>query len=141
MMGVFNNLILFDQSVKQNSLESIRPELATSWAWSEDGTKLTFQLRQGVKWHDGQPFTAKDVECTWNYLIEKSTETLRVNPRLTTYKNLDRIEANGDFEVTFHLKRPQPAFPHAARRRRGSGVPMPCLTGHHAPASDWHRTL
>jgi peptide/nickel transport system substrate-binding protein len=111
MMGVFNNLILFDQSVKQNSLESLRPELATSWSWSGDGTKLTFQLREGVKWHDGRPFTAKDVVCTWNYLIEKSTETLRVNPRLTTYKNLDRIEANGDFAVTFHLKRPQPAFP------------------------------
>jgi len=37
MMGVFNNLVLFDQHVPQNSLESIVPELATSWAWSEDG--------------------------------------------------------------------------------------------------------
>ena len=56
MMGVFNNLVLFDQSVKQASLQSIVPDLATSWAWSEDGTRLTFQLRQGVKWHDGQPW-------------------------------------------------------------------------------------
>jgi peptide/nickel transport system substrate-binding protein len=36
MMGVFNNLILFDQHVKQNSLQSIVPDLATSWSWSED---------------------------------------------------------------------------------------------------------
>ena len=63
MMGVFNNLVLFDQSVKQISLKSIVPDLATQWAWSEDGTQLTFQLRQGVKWHDGQPFTSKDVMC------------------------------------------------------------------------------
>ena len=40
MMGVFNNLVLFDQNVPQNSLASIVPELATSWAWSEDGTQL-----------------------------------------------------------------------------------------------------
>ena len=110
MMGVFNNLVLFDQHVKQNSLDSIIPDLAMSWTWNEDRTKLTFALRQGVKWHDGKPFTANDVECTWNLLIEKSDEKLRVNPRFSNYKNLDRVSPNGDWEVTFHLKRPQPAF-------------------------------
>jgi peptide/nickel transport system substrate-binding protein len=53
MMAVMNNLVLFDQHVAQNSLDAIRPELATDWAWDEDGTKLSFHLRQGVKWHDG----------------------------------------------------------------------------------------
>src|SRR5215467_8985336 len=65
MMGVFNNLIIYKQDVKQNSMRSIVPELAASWAWNEEGTELTFPLRQGVKWHDGKPFTAKDVKCTW----------------------------------------------------------------------------
>src|ERR1700738_3362128 len=50
MMGVFNNLIIYDQHVKQNSLQSIVPDLATGWSRNEDGTELTFPLRQGVNW-------------------------------------------------------------------------------------------
>src|SRR5438094_4304677 len=68
MMGVMNNLVMFDQHVAQNSLSSIVPELATSWSWDEEGKHLTFKLRSGVKWHDGKPFTAADVKCTWDLL-------------------------------------------------------------------------
>jgi peptide/nickel transport system substrate-binding protein len=110
MMGVFNNLVMYDQHVAQNSPESIVPDLATSWAWSEDGKELTFPLRRGVKWHDGKPFTAADVKCTWELLMGTGSEKLRVNPRKTWYLNLDRVTTNGDWEVAFHLKRPQPAM-------------------------------
>jgi peptide/nickel transport system substrate-binding protein len=110
MMGVFNNLVIFDQHVKQNSLESIVPDLATSWSWNEDGTELTLPLRQGITWHDGKPFTAKDVQCTWDLLTGKASEKLRVNPRKSWYRNLAAVTTNGDYEVTFHLTRPQPAF-------------------------------
>src|SRR5215831_13880313 len=110
MMGVFNNLVMFDQHVAQNSMGSIVPDLATGWFWSEDGKELTFPLHEGVRWHDGRPFTAKDVKCTWDFLTGNSTEKLRLNPRKTWYSNLEDVTANGDFEVTFHLKRPQPAF-------------------------------
>ena len=110
MMGVFNNLIMFDQHVPQNSLASIVPDLATRWSWSEDGTELNLPLREGVRWHDGKPFTAKDVQCTFDLLTGKSSEKLRVNPRKSWYRNLEAITTNGDYEVTFHLKRPQPAF-------------------------------
>src|ERR1700675_3265557 len=50
-MGVFNNLVMYKQDVAQNSLDSIVPDLATSWSWSADQTKLSFKLRDGVKWH------------------------------------------------------------------------------------------
>ena len=110
LMGVFNNLVLFDQHVPQVSLQSIVPDLATGWSWNEDGTAVTFPLRQGVKWHDGQPFAAKDVQCTWDLMLEKSSEKLRFNPRKSIYRNLDRVTTSGDYEVTFHLKRPQPQF-------------------------------
>src|SRR4030088_100645 len=70
-MGVFNNLVLYKQDVPQNSLQTIIPELATSWAWSADNLALTFKLRPGVKWHDGKPFTSADVKCTWDMLRDK----------------------------------------------------------------------
>ena len=111
LMGVFNNLIVFDQHVPQVSLQSIIPDLATSWSWSEDGTELAFTLRQGVKWHDGQPFTAQDVKCTWDLLTDKAPEKLRLNPRQSSYDNLAAVTAERDYAVTFHLKRAQPAFP------------------------------
>src|SRR5678809_1215703 len=49
MAGVFNNLVMYDQHVPQASLKSVVPDLATEWAWSEDGKDLTFKLRPGVK--------------------------------------------------------------------------------------------
>ena len=111
MMGVFNNLVLFDQHVPQNTLSSIVPDLAVAWTWDEDKTALTFHLRQGVRWHDGKPFSPKDVKCTWDLLSGKSIEKLRVNPRRSWYRNLEEVTVDSDGEVTFHLKRPQPFFP------------------------------
>jgi peptide/nickel transport system substrate-binding protein len=110
MMAVFNNLVIFDQHVPQNTLQSIVPDLATGWSWNEDGTELTFRLRDGVLWHDGQPFTAKDVQCTWDMLLGKSAAKFRINPRKSWYWNLDRVTTNGDSEAVFHLRQPQPAL-------------------------------
>jgi peptide/nickel transport system substrate-binding protein len=110
-MGVFNNLIMFDQHKRTNSADTIVPDLATEWSWNGDGTKLTFKLRQGVKFHDGKPFTSKDVVCTWDLILGNGKAKLRKNPRKSWYTNLDSVTANGDHEVTFNLKRKQPAFP------------------------------
>jgi peptide/nickel transport system substrate-binding protein len=110
MMGVFNNLVVYDQHVAQNSLKSIVPELATSWNWSEDGKDLTFKLREGVKWHDGKPFTAADVKCTFDLLIGEGKDKLRLNYRQSWWVNLAGTTTAGDHEATLHLKRPQPAL-------------------------------
>src|SRR5712691_5803527 len=95
MMGVFNNLVMYKQDVAQNSQQSIVPDLATGWSWSEDGTELTFPLRHGVKWHDGKPFTANDVKCTWDLLVGKGSDKLRINPRKSWYQNLEKVTVNG----------------------------------------------
>src|SRR5262250_182697 len=110
MSGVFNNLVMFDQHVPQNSLRSIVPDLATAWAWNEEGTELTFPLRHNVKWHDGKPFTAADVKCTVDLLMGNAKEKLRINPRKSWFANVAEVTTNGDYEATFHLKRPQPSF-------------------------------
>ncbi|MDI1285602.1 MAG: ABC transporter substrate-binding protein [Reyranella sp.] len=108
-MSVYNNLVVFDPKTKQNAPDHIVPDLATEWAWNDDGTKLTFKLRDGVKWHDGKPFTSADVKCTWDMLI--STESkLRKNPRKPWYFNLKEVTTNGDREVSFQLNRPQPSL-------------------------------
>ena len=46
-MGVFNNLVLYDQHKPQNQIDTIVPELAESWSLNDDKTKLTFKLRSG----------------------------------------------------------------------------------------------
>jgi peptide/nickel transport system substrate-binding protein len=110
MMAVFNNLVLYDQHKAQNSLDTIVPDLAESWSWNEEGTRLTFKLREGVKWHDGKPFTSADVKCTWDLLTGRAAERLRLNPRKSWWNNVAEISVDGPAEATFVLKRPQPAI-------------------------------
>ncbi|MFZ1088515.1 MAG: ABC transporter substrate-binding protein [Xanthobacteraceae bacterium] len=109
-MAVFNNLVLFDQSKPREGLDTIVPDLAESWSWSEDGKRITFKLRQGVKWHDGKPFTSKDVGCTFDLLLGKAKDGLRLNPRQVWYQNVENVRLDGDFEVTLELKEPQPSL-------------------------------
>jgi peptide/nickel transport system substrate-binding protein len=130
MMGVFNNLVMYDQHVAQNSLESIVPDLATGWRWNEAQTELSFTLRAGVRWHDGKPFTSRDVKCTWDLLTGKSKDTLRLNYRGTWYLNLEAVTTPSDHEAVFHLKRPQPAF--IALLASGHAPVYPC----HVPARE-----
>jgi peptide/nickel transport system substrate-binding protein len=109
-MGIYNNLIVYDQHKAQNSMDTIVPELATSWDWDSAKTTLTFKLRQGVKWHDGKPFTSADVKCTFDLIQGKAKDKFRKNPRKDWFANVTDVTVNGDFEVAMHLKRPQPSI-------------------------------
>jgi peptide/nickel transport system substrate-binding protein len=78
-----------------------KPWLATSYEWSEDRKELTFTTRDGVKWSDGKPFTAKDVAYTFN--------AGKTNDALDTYALwsegvLDSVTATSDTSVTFTFK-------------------------------------
>ncbi len=128
-MAIFNNLVIYDQHKPQNSASTIEPELATSWAWSKDNLALTFKLRQGVKWHDGKPFTAKDVKCTFDLLQDKAKDKFRKNPRKGWYTEVSDVTVKGDDEATFHLKRPQPSL--LAMLASGYTPIYPC----HVPAA------
>ena len=109
-MAVFNNLVVFDPNARQNRLEAVVPELATSWSLSDDDRTLTFQLRDGVRWHDGKPFTSADVKCTWDMVTGHTASNMRKNPRKTWWFNIKDVTTDGDHTVTFHLNDPQPSL-------------------------------
>jgi len=110
--SVFNNLVVFDPAKVHESIETVIPDLAESWSWDSTNTKLTFKLHQGVTWHDGQPFTAKDVQCTWRMLTGRTeTQDFKRNPRKVWFTKLQDVSINGDYEATFELSEPQPSLP------------------------------
>ncbi len=109
-MAVFNNVVVYDQTKPINSPETIVPDLAESWSLDEGKTNLTFKFREGVKWHDGKPFTAEDVKCTFDLLLGKSQQRLRKNPRAIWFRNLMEVKVKGPNEATFVLGKPQAAF-------------------------------
>ena len=128
--GVFNNLMIYDQAKPINSEATIRPELAESWAWDKSRTRLTLKLRRGVTWHDGKPFTAKDVQCTWNKILDRDADKFRKNPRKQWWLNLREVAVNGDHEVTFVLGRPQASVPTLLASNMSPVYPC------HVPAKD-----
>ncbi len=66
---IFNGLVKYDKDL------NIVGDLAESWDISKDGLVITFRLRKGVRWHDGQPFTAEDVLFTYRLTIDPKTPT------------------------------------------------------------------
>ncbi len=111
-MPCLNNLVLFDPLKKTESADTIIGELAEKWSWQDHYRNLVFFLRKGVKWHDGQPFTAKDVKFTFDMLREApdAPAKLRINPRKDWYANIEAVEAPDAHTVVFRLKRPQPSL-------------------------------
>ena len=79
----YSNLVIFDPLKPAESVDTIIPELAEKWSWQDNYRNLVFFLRRNVKWHDGQPFTAKDVKFTFDVVRESADAPgkLRLNPR------------------------------------------------------------
>ncbi|GIX48528.1 MAG: peptide ABC transporter substrate-binding protein [Candidatus Tectimicrobiota bacterium] len=111
-MPCYNNLVLFDPLKPQESADTIIGELAESWEWQDEGRSLVFHLRRGVKWHDGKPFTSRDVQYTFDLVREAPgmTARLRVNPRKLWYENVERIDTPDAWTAIFRLQRPQPSL-------------------------------
>ena len=81
------------------------PELANSWSFSEDGKSITFHLHQGVKWHDGAPFSSADVKYTIERIMTPPKGV--VSPRGPVFQAvIDRVEAPDPHTVVVHGKGP-----------------------------------
>jgi peptide/nickel transport system substrate-binding protein len=111
-MPCYSNLVVYDQTKRLGRMETIVPELAEKWSWQDNYRNLVFFLRKDVKWHDGQPFTSKDVKFTFDTVREAADAPakLRINPRKEWYANVDAVEAPDPHTVVFRLKRPQPSL-------------------------------
>ncbi|GAA0964847.1 ABC transporter substrate-binding protein [Acrocarpospora macrocephala] len=66
---------IFDSLVVQTEPGTFKPWLATSWTISEDGTVYTFELKDGVKFHDGTPFTAEAVKAALDHIVDPETKS------------------------------------------------------------------
>lgn len=89
----------------------IEPCLATSWKQSKDGKEWTFELRKGVKFHDGTPFNAEAVIFNFERLVKKDNpyhDEAMLNQNL--YKAITKIEKVGDHTVKFVLDSPVASF-------------------------------
>src|SRR5690606_7852047 len=80
-----------------------KPQLATSWEISSDGLTYTFHLRQGVKWHDGKPFTSADVAFSLTEIWKPLTSRGKV-----LYADLEGVDTPDDHTVIFRFSKPVP---------------------------------
>ena len=137
-MPCYSNLVIFDQQKQIERVENIVPELAERWSWQEGYRNLVFFLRKDVRWHDGQPFTSKDVKFTFDMVREApgAAAKLRLNPRKEWYGNVDAVEAPDPHTVVFRLKRPQPSI----LTMLASGY-SPVLPAHVPPAEHRNRCV
>ncbi|MGI9400506.1 MAG: ABC transporter substrate-binding protein [Rhizobiaceae bacterium] len=94
---------MFDRLILQNELQQLEPGLAVSWKPIDDLT-WEFKLREGVKFHDGAPFTADDVVCTW----ERAPNVPNSPSSLATYIKGKSVEKIDDYTVHFKTEAPYP---------------------------------
>ena len=95
---------LYDSLVFLDPEGNIQPVLAESWDVSEDGTEYTFHLRQGITFHNGEPFTADDVIATWQY---GKGEESKWKDKYEIAVTVDKID---DYTVKITTDGPNPEF-------------------------------
>ena len=106
---------VFDSLVEFNlQTYALEPALAESWEVSEDGTVYTFHLREGVVWHDGEPFTAEDVVFTYEQIITnpeaRAGDAAQFTYTVDGEQQQVTFEAVDDHTVVFTLPAPSAAF-------------------------------
>ncbi|HEX6944309.1 MAG TPA: ABC transporter substrate-binding protein, partial [Gemmatimonadaceae bacterium] len=104
--SVLINKIIFSALVRPDDQLRPVPDLAQSWTTSEDGLEYTFVLKSGVKWHDGEPFTANDVKFTFDQIRDVKSGS-RLGSDFAALAGVDVIDS---LTVRFRLKAPFAPF-------------------------------
>jgi len=115
---VYEGLLDYDKDLKAV------PSLAKSWEVSEDGKTVTFNLQEGVTWHDGEPFTSADVQFTIMELLSK------LHPRgPNSFREVESIDTPDDVTAVFNLKNPAPYMMRALSGYESPIIPKHLLEG------------
>ncbi len=96
-----------------------KPLLAESYEVSEDGLTYTFQLREGVKFHNGKDMTAEDVAYSYNYIRDPENGS----PGAGDFAIIDSVEATGPLTVVMTLSEPNAALPMTLGNKYGAVIP------------------
>ncbi len=97
--------LIFDSLLRRDRSSNIHPWLAESWE-SPDPVTYVFHLRPGVRFHDGEPLTARDVQYTFQSLLSGEVQSIKT----ATFSRIAAIEAPDDFTVVFRLNEPYASF-------------------------------
>lgn len=98
--------LLFDGLVKRDGEGGLAANLAESWSYDAETLTYTFRLRENVRWHDGERFTAEDVKFT----IEAIMDPANGSENYPNYAEVSEIRILSDTEVAFVLSEPNFAF-------------------------------
>ncbi|HDQ26392.1 MAG TPA: peptide-binding protein, partial [bacterium] len=93
---VFNGLIKFDENLK------IIGDLAESWDIKDEGRKIIFRLKKGVKWHDGEEFTARDVKFTYEKYMDPAVKTAY----RSLFEPVSDVVIKDDYTLEVHYEKP-----------------------------------
>ncbi len=101
----------------------------------EDGMSVTWKLKQGVRWHDGMPFTADDCVFTWQYAADPATAAMSVG----SYQDIDVVKLD-DYTIRIEFPKPRPFWADAFVGLRGIiprhvFAPFKGANAHEAPAN------
>ncbi len=100
------NVLLFDGLTDHDGSSRIIPRLAESWDYDRETMTYTFHLKEGVKWHDGMPFTAEDVKFTFEAIMDPENGS----ENAPNYEDIEEIAVIDDATVSFRLNAVNTAF-------------------------------
>jgi peptide/nickel transport system substrate-binding protein len=146
---------IFDSLVELDDRLNVKPLLAESWEVSRDGLTYTFKLKKGVRWHDGKPFTARDVAFTFYSVLDPKVTTphrayfdaLAGFPELTNKDHPKKpeelavkpVEVVDDHTVRFRLRYPSGSLLAVLTNPRAGIVPEHVLKGQDLNTAEFNR--
>lgn len=105
--GYVMSSFIYDTLVWKDASGELLPWLAEEWEQSDGGRVYTFELREDVSWHDGEPFTAEDVAFTFDYFQEHTISPAVI---IQPLPQIEEVEAIDDHTVEFQLSSPLAPF-------------------------------